>query len=71
MNRDALALFLRHQYVPAPHTIWQGVFKLPAASRLSVPLEGGLADVDLLARIERYWSLRTVAERGREAAERA
>ena len=69
VNRDALALFLRHQYVPAPHTIWRGVFKLPAASRLSVHLEGSLADAGLLARVERYWCLRTVAERGRAAAD--
>jgi asparagine synthase (glutamine-hydrolysing) len=71
VNSDALALFLRHQYVPAPHTIWRGVFKLPAASRLSLHLgESSRADVDLLARIERFWCLRSVAEQGREAADR-
>ncbi|HEM45807.1 MAG TPA: asparagine synthetase B, partial [Alphaproteobacteria bacterium] len=36
VDRGALALFLRHQYVPAPHTIWRGVYKLPAGSLLTL-----------------------------------
>jgi hypothetical protein len=69
VDRGALALFLRHQYVPAPHTIWRDVFKLPAGSLLSLNLDDdSLAEMDLLARIARHWCLRTVAERGQDAA---
>jgi len=71
VDRGALVLFLRHQYVPAPHTIWRDVYKLPAGSLLRFSLEeGARAEVDLLGRIERYWCLRTVAERGQDAAAR-
>ncbi len=36
VDRGALQLFLRHGYIPAPHSIFQGIFKLPAGMRLVV-----------------------------------
>ena len=66
VDRGALALFLRHQYVPSPHTIWRGIFKLPAGCLLALDLQSGrLPEPDPLARMARYWCARTVAERER------
>jgi asparagine synthase (glutamine-hydrolysing) len=48
VDRNALALFLHYQYVPAPSAILKGVAKLPPASTLV--WDGGDP------RIERYWS---------------
>ena len=31
VDREALSLYLRHNYVPAPWSIWQGIRKLPPA----------------------------------------
>ncbi len=60
IDRDALTLFLRHNYIPAPYSIYQGIRKLPAGTILKIQQTG---------RQEReepkpYWSLPTVAERG-------
>ncbi|MFN8613518.1 MAG: asparagine synthase (glutamine-hydrolyzing) [Vulcanimicrobiota bacterium] len=49
LNSEALALYLQHGWVPSPHCIQAGVFKLPPASLLS--LENGEI------RLSRYWSL--------------
>ncbi len=35
INRDALALFLRYNCVPAPYSIYQGIFKLPPGTVLT------------------------------------
>ena len=48
VDREALELFLQHQYVPSPWTILKGVAKLPPASVLT--WDGGEPH------IERYWS---------------
>jgi asparagine synthase (glutamine-hydrolysing) len=48
IDREALALYLQYQYIPAPRTIFKGTYKLPPASVLV--WEGGEP------RISRYWS---------------
>jgi len=58
VDRNALALFMRHNYVPAPYTIYKGIRKLPAGNCLT--LRWG-SDQPL---IEAYWSAREVAEAG-------
>ncbi len=38
IDRAALALFMRHNYVPAPHTIYKGLAKLPPAAWIEFSL---------------------------------
>ncbi len=40
VDRNALALYLRHNYVPGPYTIWQGVQKLLPGHLLTVDAAG-------------------------------
>lgn len=50
MNDHAAALFLRHRYVPAPHSILEGIHKLPAGHMVSVA-----ADDDAPGAPRAYW----------------
>lgn len=58
VDRGALALFLRHNYVPGPYSIHQGIFKLPAGTWLKL----GAGQRDATPTV--YWSFADVAERG-------
>ncbi len=57
INRDALTLYLRHNYVPAPWSIYQGISKLKPA-HFVVIREAGQVVTDP----ESYWDLAHVAE---------
>ncbi len=60
INRDALALYFRYRYVPAPYSIYQGIHKLVPGSIIiiSPDKQGSLPDP------EPYWSLQDVVENG-------
>jgi asparagine synthase (glutamine-hydrolysing) len=48
IDRDALTLYFRHKYVPAPHTILQGVHKVEPGCVVSFDETGHRSD-------QRYW----------------
>jgi asparagine synthase (glutamine-hydrolysing) len=71
--RDALSQYLRFTYVPAPFSIYQGIFKLepgcmlilqgsPPKEAPSNPLRPG--DTHYSIRIHRWWALKDSVEKG-------
>jgi asparagine synthase (glutamine-hydrolysing) len=40
VDRDALAVYMRHNYIPAPHSIYRGILKLPPGASLSLSAQG-------------------------------
>ena len=58
IDRDALCLYLRHNYIPAPYSIYKGIAKLRPGCLLTVSLQKRVPDVVT------YWSGAQVAESG-------
>ncbi|MGE5271108.1 MAG: asparagine synthase (glutamine-hydrolyzing), partial [Thiohalocapsa sp.] len=56
LDRDALAAFMRHNYIPAPHTIYQQIHKLEPGTLLRLGSDG-------VPHLTRYWDLRAIVER--------
>lgn len=54
IDRNALTLLLRHNLIPAPHTIYRNVAKLPPSSWVTFPLD---RQGDSWPEPVRYWSL--------------
>jgi len=58
INRDAITLLLRHNYIPTPYSIYKGIAKLEPGCLLTVSLKYPKPSV------VRYWSGAQVAESG-------
>lgn len=58
IDRDALALYMRHNYVPSPHCIYKGIHKLQPGCILV------LNSADGQAAVRQFWSATDVAREG-------
>ena len=58
VDRDALALYFRHKYVPAPWSIFKGVSKLEPGHAVTVDADGSVGDPSA------YWSYLDIVGRG-------
>jgi asparagine synthase (glutamine-hydrolysing) len=61
IDRGALALYMRHTYIPAPYSIYAGIRKLLPGHLLSIPLSAGKMETPPS---RAYWSFKAVAEAG-------
>jgi len=62
IDREALTLYFRHNYIPAPYSIYKGIYKLRPGTFLEVKVRHGAFVLQEYA----YWSLEEVARRGQE-----
>lgn len=61
INRDALALLLRHNYISAPYSIYQGIQKLRAGHYVSIAFD----DVSpQTVRSQSYWTMNQAVAQG-------
>ena len=65
VDRDVLTLFFRHSYIPAPYSIYKGVWKLPPGTWLTISREAVRRRE--LSEPRAYWSVLGAAARGKEA----
>src|SRR5262249_33466913 len=62
IDRNALALFLRHNYISAPHSVYRGVYKLLPGTFMALPF--GSQSRGATPRPIPYWRLNDVVASG-------
>lgn len=66
INRQALTLYLRYNYIPVPWSIYSGIHKLPSGSTLTLPWDSNGPLLGYLPKPEYYWNPIEVAINGHE-----
>lgn len=64
IDRGALSLLLRHNYIPAPYSIYLGIRKLLPGTLIEFPTVGREMSAQALPEPQVYWSVQQVMEKG-------
>ncbi len=64
INRDALALYMRYNCIPAPHSIYKNIFKLPPAAILKIDASASYRNE---CTVSSYWSLMESVKNGKDS----
>ena len=67
IDRNAIALQLRHNYIPAPYCIYKGIRKLLPGTFLKLPMGRGGTSAGMFPEPASYWSLKEVASAGQKS----
>lgn len=62
VDRNSLALLLRHSYIPAPYSIYKGISKLSPGHYITLPL--GNIDAAKQSVPQAYWQVNTAVQKG-------
>jgi asparagine synthase (glutamine-hydrolysing) len=64
LDRNSLGLLLRHNYIPAPYSMWKGVYKLPPGHVLKLAQDDGR----MLPQSHAWWELEGLVGQKRSSA---
>ncbi len=64
INIDTVALYMRHNHIPAPYSIFQGIHKLLPGTFIQLDVSNGHIQEEGLPDPVAYWQLKDVAEAG-------
>ena len=62
VDSQSLALYMRYSYIPAPHSIYENIFKLPPGS--IIKFTAAQFESQATPAVEQYWSLWSAVEHG-------
>ena len=65
VDRNALALYLKYDYIPEPHSIYKDIRKLTPGSYLKISMNDNGWSQKCPSSIKRYWSMEDVAKSGK------
>ena len=65
ISKPALQIYMRYGYVHAPYSIFDKVWQVLPAGRLTLDIDKQQAGENLTSKMETYWSLKNAAQQGR------
>ena len=64
VDRDALSLFLRYNYIPTPWSIFKGIYKVPPGTYVTIYAGRDGSSIGELPKPKQYWSLYGAVDSG-------